>query len=61
MENEEKLKCPKCNSQNITALYGLEKQHNGGNKWCMACGKIFDMLDNKEKILIGLENEKQTN
>jgi transcription elongation factor Elf1 len=49
--------CPKCGSHDITMIYELEKIHNGGNKWCMSCGKIFDELSIKEKIVIELSKE----
>ena len=49
------LKCPKCGSDKTTIIYGLKEMHCGGDKWCMSCGKIFDALNDAEKIVMELE------
>ena len=49
------LKCPRCGKQKVTIIYGLKEQHYGGDKWCMSCGKIFDAICTKEKIIQALE------
>ena len=51
------LKCPRCGKNQITMIYGLKEQHCGGDKWCMACGRIFDAICTKEKIVMELEKE----
>ena len=53
----EKLKCPRCGSFDTTMIYGLKETHIGGDKWCLSCGKIFDILNREEKIIMGLEGD----
>ena len=50
------LKCPECGSKEITMIWDLEKQHCGGNKWCLGCGRIFDGKSNEEKICDTMES-----
>jgi transcription elongation factor Elf1 len=56
-ENEllRELKCPRCGKNQVTMIYGLKEQHCGGDKWCISCGRIFDALCTKEKIVQALE------
>ena len=49
------LNCPKCGKQQVTIIYGLKQLHCGGDKWCLACGRIFDEICTKERILKALE------
>jgi len=49
------LKCPKCGENEILMIYGLKEQHCGGDKWCISCGKIFDAISIREKIVMELE------
>ena len=51
------LKCSRCGKQTVTRIYGLKERHCGGDKWCLSCGKIFDAICTKERIIQELEKD----